>query len=496
VGSILVLFLFPLTASAEVLISEIAWMGDSRSANYEWIELTNTGNDTVDVTSWDVSAVDGSPDISLKGVIAANGTFLLERTSDESLQGFSADIIYSGSLSNTGELLNLKDSSSNTVDTVDGSSKWAAIGGDNDTKHTAQRTDDGWITAKPTPRSSELTMADDATADTTNTQATTSTTNINTITQYKYTSVTIQPPEDVYIRVPETLTTTVGAFTEFNLESYDATGSVVGDGNVYWAFGDGSEASGRNVVHRFLYEGEYMVHVSLVRGALTDEQLITVTVVPLEVSVVVGEGGVWVTVHNKSTLPLDISNWRFTTDYQYFTIPDGTIVGAEKEVKFPTEVTKLTSLSHDTHVVLRYPNNDIAYDTSSAAVEEIAETQETGFLDSPNEEMQTTSLNEPKKEQRQIGIIGSPVRVSREIVNTQESKTKEVAYEESVVHDSFATSAQAAATILGAPEDSGQNNVYWYLGLGAMLLLGVISVLLIGPQKLVVEGFEVTEEKE
>lgn len=121
-----------------VVMNEIAWMGTALSANDEWIELYNTGPIAIDLSGWTLSAEDGSPAITLTGSIGAGEYFLLERTDESSVAAVSADIIYTGSLSNSGELLRLSDSSGAPVHSVSG---WLA--GDNKTKQTMARTASG-----------------------------------------------------------------------------------------------------------------------------------------------------------------------------------------------------------------------------------------------------------------------------------------------------------------------------------------------------------------
>ncbi|RMG91973.1 MAG: hypothetical protein D6706_17575, partial [Chloroflexi bacterium] len=122
-----IIFFIPLLASAaqtNVVISEIAWMGTAVSYNHEWIELYNPTSTSIDLTGWQLSAADGTPDISLSGTIPPKGYFLLERTSDNTIPNVPADIIYSGSLNNTGENLFLKNQSGITVDQINASTGW------------------------------------------------------------------------------------------------------------------------------------------------------------------------------------------------------------------------------------------------------------------------------------------------------------------------------------------------------------------------------------
>ncbi len=133
-------------SQGDVVINELAWMGTQNSANDEWIELYNKSATAVDLTGWTLTAVDGQPNISLSGSITAGGYFLFERTSDDTVSGVTADQIYTGALSNSGEILELRDGAGNLIDKIDASAGWSA--GDNATKATMERKDDGsWQTS-------------------------------------------------------------------------------------------------------------------------------------------------------------------------------------------------------------------------------------------------------------------------------------------------------------------------------------------------------------
>jgi len=108
-----------------VVISEIAWMGTTVSANDEWIELYNNSASPLPLTGWSLAAGDGTPSISLAGAIPANGHYLLERTDDTTAPP-AADLIYTGALGDAGEDLILRDAASNIVDRVNASSAWFA----------------------------------------------------------------------------------------------------------------------------------------------------------------------------------------------------------------------------------------------------------------------------------------------------------------------------------------------------------------------------------
>lgn len=145
----------PISASASVVINEIAWMGTAESTSNEWIELKNTSGSDISLDGWMLVAEGGIPLIKLAGTTTPGGFFLLERTNDESVSGAAADQIYTGALSNSGEKLVLKNVEGVVADTVDASHGWPA--GNNDTKETMQRFGVEWATATPTPRAENIT---------------------------------------------------------------------------------------------------------------------------------------------------------------------------------------------------------------------------------------------------------------------------------------------------------------------------------------------------
>ena len=142
----------PGAAVGDVVINEVAWMGTSASLSDEWIELYNTTDAPIDLSGWRLTALDGSPDISLSGVISAHGYFLLERSDDSTVADIPADQIFSGSLGNSDDGLRLYDGDGRLIDSANGDGgDWPA--GDNASKAAMERIDpagadeaDNWAT--------------------------------------------------------------------------------------------------------------------------------------------------------------------------------------------------------------------------------------------------------------------------------------------------------------------------------------------------------------
>lgn len=107
----------------EILINEVAWAGTVASPNDEWIELHNPGITDILLDGWRLVSDDGDPDILFNSctpncTILAGGYFLLERTHDNVVRGITANLLFSGQLSDTGETLTLTKADATIVDTA------------------------------------------------------------------------------------------------------------------------------------------------------------------------------------------------------------------------------------------------------------------------------------------------------------------------------------------------------------------------------------------
>ena len=101
-------------------------LGTTTSSSNEWIELYNTTASSISLTGWTLRATDGTPNISLTGSIGGYSYYLLERTDDNTVPGITADKVYTGAAGDGGELLELKDGSSNLIDSANQSGAWFA----------------------------------------------------------------------------------------------------------------------------------------------------------------------------------------------------------------------------------------------------------------------------------------------------------------------------------------------------------------------------------
>jgi hypothetical protein len=115
-------------------------MGTSEDSNNEWIELKNTTENPINLEGYKLLIND--KEINLTGTI--DSFFILERSDDNSLPLIKANQIYTGSIKNTGSLLQItKDNI--IIDEANFSNGWSC--GNNNTKQTCERIDNIWQTS-------------------------------------------------------------------------------------------------------------------------------------------------------------------------------------------------------------------------------------------------------------------------------------------------------------------------------------------------------------
>ena len=136
----------PENPPSDVVINEIAWAGTSpTTAEDEWLELYNNTDQNIDLAGWKIMV--GERQISANKIstttIAAHGYYIFERTDDRTVNGITADQIFTltGGLKNSGEIIRLVSATGTIIDEIDCSEGWFA--GDKDLYKTMERINPG-----------------------------------------------------------------------------------------------------------------------------------------------------------------------------------------------------------------------------------------------------------------------------------------------------------------------------------------------------------------
>ncbi len=314
---------------AAVTINEIAWMGTTNSANDEWIELYNSGSNSVDVNGWKLTNTDNSIQINLTGTINANGYGVLERTDDSTVPNITALSIYVGALGNSGEFLTLKDSTGSVIDSFDNSSGW--VKGDNTTKQTMQKSGSNWITADATPGAVNAgtdTSSQSGTGSGNNSSSTSSSSSSTTDETEKST-----PPKDptysIKVSMPEIITTgtpiTINAVIKVN-NSYE---TMVG--KFEYSTGDGqffTWLQNKPLEYTYRYAGTYIMQIKYYESifSVAPHAIFrkTITVIPDSISINSLNVGV-LELKNNSTDTIDLKGFTVQSKNipnQKFTFPE------------------------------------------------------------------------------------------------------------------------------------------------------------------------------
>ena len=115
----------------ELVINEVAWAGTaSEFSTNEWFELYNTTDADIDISNWKIFISGKQLSISkiMNKIVPAHGYYLFERISDNTVKEINADAIFSGSLNNSGEKIEIFRPDNEKTDEVDARAGW--FGGD------------------------------------------------------------------------------------------------------------------------------------------------------------------------------------------------------------------------------------------------------------------------------------------------------------------------------------------------------------------------------
>jgi Lamin Tail Domain/PKD domain len=337
------ILIIPSVVNAAVIISEVAWMGSSASANHEWIELHNTGG-SVDVSGWTLT--DGmNLSIPLTGTISAGDFAVLERSSDASAPG-TAFLTYTGALVNTGATLKLTRSDGGIEDQVAGGTDWKSIGGDNVTKETAQYTTAGWVTGVGTPGKSNSGTAvvveeeeeeeeieeeveeeeteEETEAPITTTRSSSAGETVRLLIKDSTLAVAVDAQRVGYVNQ----TIMFEAKPDKIARSLEA--SLV----YHWNFGDGSIGYGKEIAHEYAYPGTYVV--TLHSSFKNQKQLSRheITILPVAMTLTKSQFGD-IQINNDSPYEIDISGYAVEGS-KSFVFPQYSVLLPNQTITVPT----------------------------------------------------------------------------------------------------------------------------------------------------------------
>lgn len=379
---VLASFFLSQPVSAQVVFNEIMYDLTGTDTGREWVEIMNTGNAaaTVATSTWkffeantnhSLSLFQGSLSIPSGGfaiIVDDPSKFLLD------WPGFSGTIFDSSfSLSNTGETIGLKSSTTTIVDQVTYASSTGASGDGN----SLQRVGSIWRALFPTPglanpsgsgtgssaTSSSQTVSVSAT---TTDNATPSTENSVSISYNNNSNWPIDP--QIFSRIVGPTTAIAGADIILKGEAVGLENKPLENPRYVWNFGDGATKEGEAVFHAYNFPGDYVVILDVSSGKFNTSSRLRMKIIPADIvmsGIVSGPDGK-VELSNNSNQELDLSWWRLRSGNQFFTLPKNTKILAHGTLPLSSAVTGLNLNPQD--VALLYPNGVIAYQPPAAPI--------------------------------------------------------------------------------------------------------------------------------
>lgn len=351
---IIPLSLAPEVAHGQVLVSEIAWMGNSAATNAhycEWVELHNQGAERVSLSGWKLSTADGGMNVSLTGSIDPGAYFVVERYTatacPDPVPGISdLSVSFGSGLANTGEILVLT-GAGQEQDRVDASSGWEdTVGGDATKKLTAQRNGTEWVTAEPTPGAVNATVSAATEEESTTITSSSSGSTKKVTNPIPY--LVIEPGKDRVV--------SVGAHVAYRATVHDSKSEIRNRSHITWAFGDGGREIGREVSYKYDEPGEYLVVARAQDGYSDGHAYFTVVADTADVTVSSStEKGI--ELWNQNDRIVDLSRWLLSSGGETYRLPEDTWILPGRRVWFLSSVTGLKAGDDG---ALLYPDEKVA----------------------------------------------------------------------------------------------------------------------------------------
>lgn len=351
------LYLLSSTAAfAAFSFTEVMYDASGTDTKHEWVELINSGP-SVDVSGYKffengsnhgLTLVAGSASIASGGyvVIADDATTFL--TDYPSFSGTLFDAAFS--LSNTGETFSFRDESLTDVASATYASDAGAAGDGN----TLNYLGGVWVPRLPTPGGAAATGSapPESSGPGTGGNSSSSSSSSSSTESSSTGAATDEPHLTVDAGADRSLV--VGAGAVFTATALGTKGEPLATGRYVWNFGNAATREGKSVMYAYTIPGTYTVTVDVSSAQLGATDRLTVTVVPADI-VVTRANAQFVELHNRTSRELDLSLWQLAAGGVLFVLPPHTLIGANKAVAFPSEVTKLLPTS-PAEVVLYYPN--------------------------------------------------------------------------------------------------------------------------------------------
>lgn len=443
------------TAQAAIKINEV--MYNSEGADVDWVEIYNPDSTPINI-----------PDLNL---------YISNSTSNHSIKKYSGEAVLSQGdyavivptseasdfASKWAEVANLFTASFSLPNKADGSSATVSINnGDKDSPLTSisydismgangdgnslQNIDSSWVAETPTPGEVNKTSGTASGGGGGGTASSSSSSSSSTIQN-----------EIPRIIIPKIITpSVVFAKTPIIIKSLITTNKneTLNIGRFSWNFGDGmveDEYNTNKVNHTYVYPGNYVVVLDYYEYRYSPEPDVTtqLTIKVMSPQVVISSVGdsddPYVEIQNKSKYEMNLSNWIIRAGVNTFVIPKNTIIQANNK--------------------LRFSKNSTGFSAPNVKFVILENSKGTSFSVYPEKKIVT-----PKKYTKTIS------KSKRKILTTSNNITSKVDSSSDSSPNKIIDLNNLSASA-GSSKVSTTKNIYPYLGLVGVIILGILGIL-------------------
>ena len=343
-----------------VSISEIMYDPQGSDTGREWVEIFNDTADMLNLTTWKffesntnhgISSFSSTVSIPVNGygIIADNpAKFLIDYPN---YNGVLYDSSFS--LSNSGELIVLKDGSGSQIDSVNYS---PALGGNDDGSTLSLLiASSSWTRGRATPGEEN-------------------------VEELKIAQVTIAPAPmsapsaDIMLLLPEEKIVVAGADSEFSTKAVTNSRKTIDGLNYTWSFGDGGMKVGKSTTYHYSYPGVYTAVVQADNESYIEKGRTRVKVIAPELEIIgngIGTGGAYVDLKNKGQHELDLSDWILDVNSNFYTLPKNTLAEANSVTRISGNAlsfstSTIESIKNNFNARLLYPDHSVMLRYSEA----------------------------------------------------------------------------------------------------------------------------------
>jgi hypothetical protein len=381
--AVLAIMSAPAFVYAGASFTEIMYDAAGTDTGHEWMEIQNTGDGDIDLSSWKLFEANTNHKLSaVAGSTVASGGFAIVVTDATKFMadnpGFSGLIFTSSfSLSNTGEALVLRDSSLVDIDSVTYDPLIGAAGDGN----TLQKNSAGvWTAAASTPGKALSTSNASAAASANTGTASASSTNQTVdsgastgmdapvpVTENEvqtYSSYSSQEVANTSLDAPEFEVTSgrarfgfVGVPLEFRAKIKSVKNMPPGKTPTHdWSWGDGTRISGQVVSHVYEYPGDYIAILNSEYGAAQAVSKVIIKIIEPKIEVVTASGE-YVEIANRDDKEMNLGAWKLESAGGMLVLPQDTIIKGKATIKMPLRMAK--AFLYDGYVSLVNPSGRI-----------------------------------------------------------------------------------------------------------------------------------------